>query len=155
MVRPTDVPDHIGWSRAFSSNCDKHVDFAGNGRCPECLAQKIKNLQSENAALKDQLSASEHAISELRKRIEALKGELAFAEQSQKELRKRLTILRTYLEKIRDHEHCDGKMQECFSYSLIDYNGTLNKARRAGCAQGHRCCSTIAADALKEEEECK
>lgn len=33
----------------MSSHCKKHLDYAGNGRCPECLAIEISDLQRQLA----------------------------------------------------------------------------------------------------------
>jgi hypothetical protein len=43
-MKPIPVPNHIGWRRTFSELCDKHTEYAGNGRCTECMAEEITRL---------------------------------------------------------------------------------------------------------------
>lgn len=61
-MKPTAIPEHIGWSTAFNINCEKHHDYAGNGRCPECLAQEIERLKAELAESKTLAEETRDAI---------------------------------------------------------------------------------------------
>lgn len=89
-MKPTAIPEHIGWSTAFNINCEKHHDYAGNGRCPECLAQEIERLKAELANVtkrKDTLVMRAH---DLGQGNEILKDRLAEAQADNKQLREGL-----------------------------------------------------------------
>jgi hypothetical protein len=79
-----------------------------------------------------------------------------------KRLKNENTILRETLEGIRDHEHvasgtkCELQYDHGGPYGPRPKNDSDDQAwYRVGLKQGHRCCSTIAAEGLKAAEKAR